>query len=504
MSQFFKRKNSLGILYLNHQKAELDEVLEVSKKINLPIRDVYGVQQVGPSKVIVKLMDNASDMFEKTMKTYESQVLALQTRNVSVQIINLSLNKVVVTLRNVPFEFPDYVLNSILSEYGHVYNIRTQTYMQGPLKGITNGNKTALMTLRKPIPSSLVFEGVMFMVSYRGQPRTCLKCGISGHLAAQCGAMQWEVKNRLNEADFPELKRRDEVPAENPDNEKSTGNGNGNDVAVDTTADISDPDKCPDDETENAVPVVNESEKGKIPEECGTAQQNEPPALGASGVQERESSNINSNPDGFHMSMAVAQIHAEKEINVDSQESNNNETENVSMEPLKVTNSGNFTDSEITETLSSTMIIPDDVSLEIPVNDSEIDNSQKDMFEGMEKMDEEAVAGKLGEINISEDITDLETKETPDTSFCEEQEIRLNKENPWRQVLRKNKKETVGQKVYPVRKKMKEMGKVSSTESQRSHVKRKHASVEMLVNDTVNLSKGKDKVSIGSKKYGNE
>ena len=499
MSQFFKRKNSLGILYLNRQKAELDEVFEVSKRINLPIGEVYGVQQVGPSKVIVKLMDHASDVFENTMKAYENQVLALQNRNVSVQIINLSLNKIVITIRNVPFEFPEYVLQSILSQYGQVYNIRTQTYTQGPLKGLFNGNKTALMTLRKAIPSSIVFEGVTFFISYRGQLRTCLKCGISGHFAAQCTANQWEVINKLNEADFPELKKRQAVSKENDDIEQVNANANGNNAKVGTTIDISDSDKRPGGEAHNID--IQDTQICDDPEKSGNTLPIEPSIQGGSGSQEEGRQNINSSPDGFHLSLDVAQVHVVQEMNEQSKNSDNTDTGNVSMDTGKVNDSGMYAAIVDKENSDNPSLVVGAESLEISVDNNEVDDSQTEMLDETGTMDEETVTEKLQEIDISEDIADPEDKETPQTNSSERRDDRPSKEIPRRTVGgRKNMKETTGKRVYPVRRKIKDMNKVTTDDSHCSLAKRKHSSVDVLLNDTVNLTKVKSKMSYCSKK----
>ena len=205
MVDHFKRKNSFGILYLNKEKANTDEVFGVLHKINVDIQDVYGVQQVGPSKIIVKLEDYASHKFERLIKDYEERVISVEERNVNVQIINVSSSNTVVTIKNAPFELSYDSLYNILSEYGQVYNIRTQCYTSGELAGKYNGNKTALMKLNKPIPSSLRFRRLTLLFYYKGQVRTCLKCGHEGHMAVHCNTGQFDVVNRIDETEFPEL-----------------------------------------------------------------------------------------------------------------------------------------------------------------------------------------------------------------------------------------------------------------------------------------------------------
>ncbi|KAJ8045688.1 Zinc finger CCHC domain-containing protein 3 [Holothuria leucospilota] len=46
------------------------------------------------------------------------------------------------------------------------------------------------MKLNSDIPSSVSFGGRSCWVRYRGQPRTCLKCGEAGHEAKECGVIR--------------------------------------------------------------------------------------------------------------------------------------------------------------------------------------------------------------------------------------------------------------------------------------------------------------------------
>ena len=221
MVDYFRRRNSFGILYLRQEKADTDDVCYVMKRLNIPIFDVYGVQHIGKSKIIVKLEDNATELFEKIIKDYEGCVFSLEKRDVSIQIVNLSSTKTVVTIKNVPFEVTNAMLMNILSEYGEVNNIRHQVYTSGWLNGKNNGNRTALMQLKKPIPSLIYFKRFTLLVFYRGQERTCHKCGKAGHMAVDCSISfnkEPEV-NLIDLEEFPDLGRKDK---ENKDDTAET------------------------------------------------------------------------------------------------------------------------------------------------------------------------------------------------------------------------------------------------------------------------------------------
>ena len=481
MSEFFKKKNSIGILYLNRQKADLDEVVEVSRKINLPIKEIFGVQPVGPSKIVVKVMDHSSDLFDKIMKTYENQVLTLEERNVNVQIINLSLNKVVVTIKNVPFEFPEYMLRSILSEYGHVYNIRSQTYTHGPLNGILNGNRTALMTLRKSIPSSIIFEGAMFLMSYRGQLRTCLKCGFSGHLAAQCTANQWELINRLNEADFPELRKRTEKSVENNGADQENVNATGNESCVEIIV--------PSENTSDVSKSFQESGNPDIPKESRNLDEVELSDQCEASFEKEETQNIDSSPDGFHNSVSVVQVHTAENEDIRDVDHNNAVGENCSMVNEKA--------SAVTDSLENSGIVGAMADVDLRgnvINDNE-DNLLEYLNDESEPMEDDIATKILEDVrDTSKEVSQSEQNDSVDAN-CNDEENGSSK-GKWHTVMKKNKKENTVKKVYPVRKKTQGSG---DGDKPRSLVKRKHAAVEMFVNDTVKMTKVKGKTSSDTK-----
>ena len=203
--EFFKRKNSFGIQYLENERADTSDVFGILGKIQANFMNIYGVQQVGYSKIIVKFEDHAADEFERLMRDYEGRILALDNKEVSIQIVNLSTSKIIVTIKNAPFELTDDDLSKILSSYGKVFSIRDQVYTSGALAGKHNGNRTALMSIKKPIPSTLRIGRLLLWFYYRGQARTCIKCGKEGHLAAGCNAEE-TVTHYENIKEFPNLR----------------------------------------------------------------------------------------------------------------------------------------------------------------------------------------------------------------------------------------------------------------------------------------------------------
>ncbi|PIK51922.1 putative zinc finger CCHC domain-containing protein 3-like [Apostichopus japonicus] len=66
----------------------------------------------------------------------------------------------------------------------------TQVFRYGNYRGgensVFNGIRRYQVEITKDIPSSLRLGGRNCWVRYRGQPRTCLKCGVNGHEAKNC------------------------------------------------------------------------------------------------------------------------------------------------------------------------------------------------------------------------------------------------------------------------------------------------------------------------------
>ncbi|XP_069161371.1 calphotin-like [Procambarus clarkii] len=75
----------------------------------------------------------------------------------------------------------------------------------GRWKGIPNGTRTVTLRLKDSIPSSLQLLGFMVCMFYGGQPRTCFRCGLSGHQAAGCDASRVGPVNLFREEDIPPL-----------------------------------------------------------------------------------------------------------------------------------------------------------------------------------------------------------------------------------------------------------------------------------------------------------
>nr|XP_045587498.1 vegetative cell wall protein gp1-like [Procambarus clarkii] len=72
------------------------------------------------------------------------------------------------------------------------------------------------MRLRGSVPSSIMLLGFPIRVFHAGQPRTCFRCGLPGHLAAGCEERRVTPVNLFQEEDFPPLSAPDLSPRDGP------------------------------------------------------------------------------------------------------------------------------------------------------------------------------------------------------------------------------------------------------------------------------------------------
>ena len=72
----------------------------------------------------------------------------------------------------------------VLTKYGQVIESRYCSYKDFP--DVKNGTKQFRMILKMEIPCFIFVGSRRGHVRYRGQPRTCFRCGVGGHEAKSC------------------------------------------------------------------------------------------------------------------------------------------------------------------------------------------------------------------------------------------------------------------------------------------------------------------------------
>ena len=89
----------------------------------------------------------------------------------------------IVKIFEAPDEMPDTVVIGRLSCFGRVLSFRRDV---APATGVRNGVRTARVRISRDIPCSIHVAGEALSIKYSSQPRSCRRCGGSGHLANDC------------------------------------------------------------------------------------------------------------------------------------------------------------------------------------------------------------------------------------------------------------------------------------------------------------------------------
>ncbi|PIK56889.1 putative zinc finger CCHC domain-containing protein 3-like [Apostichopus japonicus] len=89
-----------------------------------------------------------------------------------------------VTVIHVGLEVRQELVATVLGRFGAVKATKMCSYAQAP--GVLNGHRQVRIDLKQDIPSFLFIAGHKAHVRYPGQPRTCFRCGETGHEAKGC------------------------------------------------------------------------------------------------------------------------------------------------------------------------------------------------------------------------------------------------------------------------------------------------------------------------------
>ena len=89
-----------------------------------------------------------------------------------------------VTMMYLDLEVEQSFVARVLTKYGQVIESRYCSYKDFP--DVKNGTRQFRMILKMEIPSFIFVGSRRGHVRYRGQPRTCFRCGVGGHEAKSC------------------------------------------------------------------------------------------------------------------------------------------------------------------------------------------------------------------------------------------------------------------------------------------------------------------------------
>ena len=92
-----------------------------------------------------------------------------------------------VTLLDLPYGIPEDEIRTVLSRFGQIAHVNSESYM-----GLYTGTRLIKIELKTAIPSRIIVAGHVCTTFYKGQVRSCFRCGRTGHEAKKCPGRQQE------------------------------------------------------------------------------------------------------------------------------------------------------------------------------------------------------------------------------------------------------------------------------------------------------------------------
>ena len=167
---------TLPALALASKPASVKEVIEDFAK-QCPHESVLECVQLIKGRTLRVIFSSANVMEDITTG-------GLTFRNHPVQFKTPSVSKMV-TLVDLPYGISDGEIKTVLSKFGQIAYIRAETYMN-----LYTGTRLIKMDIKTAIPSRVTIAGHLCTIFYRGQVRSCFKCGLAGHEAKTCPRRQ--------------------------------------------------------------------------------------------------------------------------------------------------------------------------------------------------------------------------------------------------------------------------------------------------------------------------
>ena len=167
---------TLPALALASKPASVKEVIEDFAR-QCPHETALECVQLIKGRTLRAIFPSANIMEDITTR-------GLTFRNHPLQFKMPSVSKMV-TLVDLRYGIPDGEVKTVLSNFGQSSYIRAETYM-----GLYTGTRLIKMDIKTAIPSRVTVAGHLCTVFYRGQVRSCFKCGLAGHEAKSCPCRQ--------------------------------------------------------------------------------------------------------------------------------------------------------------------------------------------------------------------------------------------------------------------------------------------------------------------------
>ncbi|KAJ8017393.1 Zinc finger CCHC domain-containing protein 3 [Holothuria leucospilota] len=180
-----------------HFKRDASVQLKLEKGVVKSVFDILGEKGIDPGKHLVAVQELPGRLYDVTFKSVDllREFVSPLSCERGLTVSPYTSSAILVTVLHVPHELNDNAVRYVLGKYGRVVSGRFLTFAEYP--EVFNGIRQYKIVLKENIPSSVNFGGRPCWVRYRGQPRTCLKCGDKGHEAKDCELVKCFQCNRI-------------------------------------------------------------------------------------------------------------------------------------------------------------------------------------------------------------------------------------------------------------------------------------------------------------------
>ena len=167
---------------------EVFTFLETVLKIN-PLEDLRCLQQETRRRVMSLTLSSA-ELCERVLLLDDGELkfTYLNGFSTDVSLRHAGLNGLAVRINDLPYGMPHAAVVEALKQFGEpIGDMNFDCWIRdGKRTAISNGVRVVRMNLSMHVPSYLTVAGFRAAVFYAGQPKTCARCGSTGHLVKFC------------------------------------------------------------------------------------------------------------------------------------------------------------------------------------------------------------------------------------------------------------------------------------------------------------------------------
>ncbi|KAH9361959.1 hypothetical protein HPB48_003632 [Haemaphysalis longicornis] len=145
------------------------------------LAEIHGVQDFlgGRTEILFKTPAAVEKMLADPSLTVGEHKLRFSYRGSREKVVRVS---------SYPMDTPDDHLKCALSAYGQVSEVRRE--MMRAVPGLATGVQYVRLDMAQPVPNFLGIGRYVVQCEYEGVLRVCRRCNGSGHMAADCKALQ--------------------------------------------------------------------------------------------------------------------------------------------------------------------------------------------------------------------------------------------------------------------------------------------------------------------------